>query len=111
MTASIIPAELYKSVSPYYEGYYGKLSNDIYELTEEKAQHYLDNYDIFYKDLQHRQTLFDCIEMEEVKGSAMALAEFIEEWLVKTECLEEFSQHCNIPVEMYEMVKTNICNY
>lgn len=110
MTTSIIPCELYNSVSPYYEDMYGSLSSDIYELTTAKAQHYLDNYDELISDLENRRNLYDAPELEDIQNNAYALSEFIEEWLVKTECLEEFSKHCDLPIEMYELVKTYINN-
>jgi hypothetical protein len=99
-----IPIDLYNSVIPYYENAYGSLSNNIYELTLEKAEHYLDNYDNLIADLETRRNLFDSQGLEDIQNDAMALSEFIEEWLVKTQCLQTFSDSCDLPLELYYMV-------
>jgi len=103
-----IPSELYNSVSPYYENVYGLLSNNIYDLTPEKAEHYLDNYDNLIADLEIKRNLFDSPELEDIQNDAMALSEFIEEWLVKTQCLKTFYESCDLPLELYYMVSTRV---
>ena len=71
--AQVIPQELYNSVAPYYENVYGVLSNNIYDLTPEKAEHYLDNYDEFISDLEIKRNLFDSPELDDVKKRCPSL--------------------------------------
>jgi len=102
--AQVIPQELYNSVSPYYENVYGVLSNNIYDLTPEKAEHYLDNCDEFISDLEIKRNLFDSPELEDVKNDAVALSEFIEEWLLKTQRLDVLREACDLPLELYYII-------
>ena len=103
-----IPSDLFNSVSPYYEGSYGSLSNNICDLTVEKAEHYLDNYDNLIADLEIKRNLFDSPELEDIQNDAMALSEFIEEWLTKTQCLQAFSESCDLPLELYYIVSNHV---
>lgn len=103
-----IASDLFNSVSPYYEGSYGSLSNNICDLTPEKAEHYLYNYQDLIADLEIKRNLFDSPELEDIQNDAMALSEFIEEWLVKTQCLKTFYESCDLPLELYYMVSNRV---
>jgi hypothetical protein len=103
--ASTLWTTLYLPISSQYEGYYGKSSNDMYELTPEKAEQFLEDCEDLYTDIRMKMMMFGHYEVEgeyfrNLHSSLDNCVDYIHEYLEKQEKISVFLEVSGLPREL-----------
>jgi len=103
--ASTLWTTLYLPISSHYEGYYGKSSNDMYDLTPEKAEQFLEDCDDLYINLQMKMMMFGHYQVEgeyfrNLYSSLDKCVDYLREYVYKHEKISAFLETCDLPREI-----------
>jgi hypothetical protein len=92
-------------ISPYYEGYYGKLSYNLFDLSKDKAEHFLENVDNLLTDinLRYENSPDEKLSKIYLLDSDMCI-EYLNNYLEKQEKISAFLEECGLPNELNMLI-------